>query len=303
MTSEIFDCVIIGAGPAGIISAIQLKRAGFNIIIIEKNKICGLLKNANKIENYLGFPGSVKGKDLIALFYKQLLTFNIRPIKSEVLKIQNNDNNIFEIYTENNRYNARTVIVATGTNHVLAGIPGEKKLLRQKVFYEIAELPLKLSSVKYTKNIIIIGGGDAAFDYAINLHRIGHNPLIIIRNLASCLNLLLKTAQENNIPYYEKTQPLCLYEENDKVCVRCRLNYKHKTFKADFVLIAAGRKPAHPQLKLKNKKLRNTDGLFFAGDVKNGRYRQVHIATGDAMQTAMNVMEYLQNDNNKTARK
>ena len=53
--SDIIDCAIVGAGPAGIISSIQLKRCGFNVILFEKDQVGGLLKNANKIENYLGF--------------------------------------------------------------------------------------------------------------------------------------------------------------------------------------------------------------------------------------------------------
>ena len=83
----IYDTVIIGAGPAGITSAIQLKRSGFNILLIEKNKIGGLLRNANKIENYIGFSDGISAKELIASFGRQLSSFGIKLISGEVYKI------------------------------------------------------------------------------------------------------------------------------------------------------------------------------------------------------------------------
>ena len=342
----IYDTVIIGAGPAGITSAIQLKRSGFNILLIEKNKIGGLLRNANKIENYIGFSDGISAKELIASFGRQLSSFGIKLISGEVYKITKtalipnlnvrvfnravfgtiekhrfsgpknpagflliknklNKNKIFEVYMGNGTcYKSLTVIIATGTISKKARIPGHGNLCGKKVFYEIADIPLtneiadiSLTNHKKTNNkkeILIIGGGDAAFDYAINLHERGHKPSIIMRNNPTCLNLLLKTAKEKKILYFENTVPLHIYKDNDKITLECA----HKTFKADFILIAVGREPVYPLIdcqliNFENNGVENNDGLFFAGDVKNEIYRQLHIAAGDAMQTAMKVQEYL----------
>src|SRR3989344_1955361 len=164
-----------------------------------------------------------------------------------------NKNKIFEVYMGNGTcYKSLTVIIATGTISKKARIPGHGNLCGKKVFYEIADIPLtneiadiSLTNHKKTNNkkeILIIGGGDAAFDYAINLHERGHKPSIIMRNNPTCLNLLLKTAKEKKILYFENTVPLHIYKDNDKITLECA----HKTFKADFILIAVGREPVYP---------------------------------------------------------
>ena len=77
MLSKSTSVIIIGAGPAGIACAIQLKRYNIDSIVLEKDEIGGLLKNANLIENYLGFPNGISGKKLVQLINKQVRTSKI----------------------------------------------------------------------------------------------------------------------------------------------------------------------------------------------------------------------------------
>jgi thioredoxin reductase (NADPH) len=274
----IYDCAIIGAGPAGIVASIQLRRAGFNIILFEKDNVGGLLKNANKIENYIGFPDGITGRDLISLFQKQLNTFGIIPIRQNVIKVIKDS--LFEVYTESDCFKSRTVIIATGTKPKNLKIPGEEELNNKKVFYEVSDLPL----TKIKKKVLIIGGGDIAFDYALNLFEHGQNPVIIMRSKTNCLSLLEKRAVENKIPFTYVSKILQIVDDGKNVKVKC----EEKIFDTDLVLIAAGREPLLPHLELKNK-----NGLYFAGDVINGNYRQVHIAAGDALRTAMEISQNL----------
>jgi len=67
MVSKNTNVIIIGAGPAGIACAIQLKRYNINTIVLEKDKIGGLLKNANLVENYPGFPNGINGEKFVQL--------------------------------------------------------------------------------------------------------------------------------------------------------------------------------------------------------------------------------------------
>lgn len=82
----IYDCIIIGAGPAGLIASVQLKRDNFNVMLIEKNAIGGLLKNSNLVENYLGFPNGITGTELVKVFKNQLRSSGLNPIHAEVKK-------------------------------------------------------------------------------------------------------------------------------------------------------------------------------------------------------------------------
>ncbi len=277
----IFDTLIIGAGPAGIIAAIQLKRAGFNITIIEKKNIGGLLINANKIENYLGLEQNISGKELIKIFKKQLNNLEIIPIKDDIIDIQKQDNTFLST-SKKNIYKSKTVIIATGTKpNKLEYINKDTK---QKIFYHINDLQIE----NQEKEIIIIGGSDAAFDYALNLKNKNQKPTILIRNKVTCLKLLESRAKKSKIPLFYNINVTNI--ENDTInSNKIIVSSPNKVFKADLALIAIGRQANSPTIKTQNK-----EGLFLAGDIKNTRFRQIHIATGDAMKTAMKVTKYLE---------
>ena len=280
----IYDCAIIGAGPAGITAAIQLKRAGFKIIIFEKKRIGGLLWNAHQIENYLGFIKSLSSRELIAIFTRQLKKFGINPVKAKVTKITQKDH--FQIQTEKTKYRAKSVIIATGTTPREVGLPGEKNLSGKKLFYEIADFPPR----KKPCQVAIIGGGDAGFDYALNLAEKKHQPLIITKNKTKCLELLKKRVKAQKIPYYENITPINIKSGKDQVKITC----KEKSFIVDYVLVAVGRQATSPHLDTHDKK-----GLFIAGDIRTAAWRQIHIATGDGMKAAMDTINYLQQNANR----
>ena len=263
----IYDCIIIGAGPAGITAAIQLKRSGLNILMFEKNEIGGLLRNAYLIENYLG-NHDISGKNLVSTFKNQLTKHNINIINSEVNKIIKND-----IFIINEEYRAKSIILATGTKPRKLNIPGEES---NRVFYEIVKLPAA------SGDIIIIGGGDVGFDNALNLHRKGANPIIVTRGKVSCLPLLKERAEKKGIKYFENLIPEKINGNGNDLELVCN----DKSFKANDVLISIGRNSNHPNHQ-------DNPGLFLAGDVQNSNQRQVHIATGDGMMAAMKVTEYL----------
>jgi len=110
----IYDCIIIGAGPAGLIASVQLKRDNFNVMLIEKNAIGGLLKNSNLVENYLGFPNGITGTELVKVFKNQLRSSGLNPIHAEVKKISSTGN-IYSVVTEVKSYKSYAVLIASGT--------------------------------------------------------------------------------------------------------------------------------------------------------------------------------------------
>lgn len=292
---KINDIGIVGAGPAGITAAIQLKRSSFEPILFEKNEIGGLLLNANFVENYPGFPNGISGKELVRDFKGHLEKLNIKVINKGIKKI-NLKEDYFELSTLNDNFYFHTVVVAIGTIPNKIDIPGAKKLFRKKLFYEIKNLPL----LKGDESFVIIGGGDAAYDYTLNLAERGIHSKILYRNKKlKCLPLLVKRVKENSkIETYPETRVLSFREENKNVNTRYEFNGIKKSIISSYVLVAIGRKPDYSILpesvkpKIGENGRAEIPGLYLIGDVCGG-YRQVGIAVGNALSTAMDINDYL----------
>ncbi|MBI5002452.1 NAD(P)/FAD-dependent oxidoreductase [Candidatus Woesearchaeota archaeon] len=283
-----YDSIIVGAGPAGISAAIQMKRAGFTIALFEKKHVGGLVWNANCVENYLGYPKPISGKELAALFAKQLHTWRITPFIETVIKITKRKNT-FIIKTNTKKYFAKTVIIATGTTPRTARIPGDKELSGKRIFYEIIDFPVH----EKNKSIAIIGGGDVAFDYALQLARKKQMPYILTKKKTTCLKKLKECAKQMNVPLFENISVTSINKNNeDKGKKLLRLFTNNKTFKADFVFIAVGREPTFPQIEYKNAE--NTKGLFIANVAQQTKQRHIQIACGDGLKIAIQAIEYLQ---------
>lgn len=279
LVQMIYDCIIIGAGPAGIVSSVQLKRAGFNILVFEKNKIGGLIHNANLIENYAGVGAGMVGKELVSVFAGQLKELNINVVFEDVIEISKNEN--FKVMTQNASYKSRSIIVATGTVPKKLEVSGVDEIVGSKLFYEVTDL-LSLSNESHD-DLVIIGGGDAGFDYALNLKKHGYKPKIITRGKASCLPLLARRVEEEGICVYENEVIEEIKCFGDRVEIVC----KDKSFATDLIVVAIGRESLLP------KGAEVQPGLEVAGDVCGGQYRQVHIATGSGLSAAMKIIEGL----------
>lgn len=130
------NVTIIGAGPAGIAAGIQLKRSGINTLVLEKDEIGGLLRNANLVENYPGFPLGITGLNLVNLFREQLRGVSVRPRFEEVIGLDFKKV-IFFIETRKKTYLSRIVVIATGTKpkEIMDFAIPEK--VKDKMFYEI----------------------------------------------------------------------------------------------------------------------------------------------------------------------
>ena len=150
--------VIIGAGPAGLSTAIQLKRYDIEPTLLEKEEIGGLLRNANLVENYPGFPSGVPGPELVKLFKKQLENAQIKVYFEKVLELDYK-NGLFSIKTNQKKITCRIVVIASGTKPRKLSNLDLPTEIENHIFYEIYPLTQVTN-----KKIAIIGAGDAAFD-------------------------------------------------------------------------------------------------------------------------------------------
>lgn len=285
--------VIIGAGPAGIAAALQLKRYGLNARVLESEAIGGLLRNANVVENYPGFPRGIPGPELVRLFAEQATALGVE-ITYETVTELIYEADRFQIKTNAQTYTAPIVVIAAGTAPKLLGLQIPDRL-REKILYEIHTLTRATG-----KRIAILGAGDAAFDYALNLGQRNEIFLLNRGNETNCLPLLHERAKTvANIHYLEMTRAVDLIEtSDDRLLLECESAEGTLRLLVDYVIGAIGRAPqlefVTPSLSASASELEARGKLYYAGDVKNGSFRQTAIATGDGLRTAMRIYQSLQ---------
>ncbi len=286
------NIIIIGAGISGISCALQLNRYNIDFLIFEKNNIGGLINNANCIKNYPGF-NEISGIDLSKKLNTQLKKNRIKIIKEEILSVKY-VNNHFILKSNKNTYKCNYLICATGT------IPKKPlqyknfdRKIKNRIFFDI----LKLRKCK-NKNILIIGAGDIAFDYALSLSRYNN---IMIFNRGNKIKALKQLENEvnntKNIQYYKNTKLHSLKLKNNKLLISDNQNNQY-TF--DYIVYAIGRqKNTLSFLKIDNntkKLLLKNKKLFFIGDLKRENFKQLTIASGDGTLLAMKIKDLYENN-------
>ena len=285
--------IIIGAGPAGLAAAIQLKRFGITPLLLERADAGGLLRNANLVENYPGFPLGIRGPDLVKLFIQQAQHLNIDITYDEVTELTYEPGS-FQVLTKKEGYISPLVIIATGTKPLpFRGftIPEE---LRKRVFYEVANL-LHVEG----EHIIIVGNGDAAFDYALNLSRKNQVTILDRGEQPKCLPMLWERAQHvSAITYRNRSQVRRLSTDpKGGMLLGCHTPAGELQYEADYLVGAIGREACLdflPQaLFQQTQGLEDQGVLYIIGDVKNGIFRQTSIAVGDGVLAAMKICRQL----------
>jgi len=296
-------------------TAIQLTRYGLAPLLLERRELGGLLWNANLVENYPGFPNGVRGEKLIGLMKRQMERIGVI-VKREAVTNVDWQEDLFIVKTNHTTHNTQYVIVATGTkSKPLPNIISPEA--RERVFTEVWPLADVTG-----KQVVIIGTGDAAFDYGLNLSKNRNFVTILNRGeTVKCLALLFeRAAREPRIRYMagKTVQQITINEEKPVEGIRpkvrqasafdiqseqgiLRVVCEAETFEADHVVFAIGRVANRDflseEVRRREQELVEAGRLYFAGDVKNELFRQVAIAAGDGLRTAMQIYSRITNEN------
>lgn len=280
-TNEI-TVAIIGAGPAGCAAAIQLTRFGYDVYLFEKDQIGGLLMNAHLVENYLGFPSGVSGPMLCAQMKKHLANARVEVTNEEVLSVDY-VNETFSIQLKDKEIFSQHCLIATGTEPIIDKSIEIPEDCQGKVFYEVKDI-----AGVAEKQIGIIGAGDAAFDYAINLSLRNKVNILNRSDTIKALSPLIKEAKSiKNISYIKNISLINIISKNDKLLLNCRWNELLIEKEYDLLLFAIGRKAQKPEI---SESAQNSGHLFLIGDVsQTGSIRQASIASGNGIEIAMKI--------------
>lgn len=167
----VYDSIIIGKGPAGISAGIYLKRANYNVLIIGKDG--GALEKTHAIDNYYGFSETISGKQLLQEGLIQAERLGILVETDEVLSIEKDE--YFIVETRNNTYQAKTIILATGTNRNAPKIKGVKEFEGKGVSY----CAICDAFFYRNKNVAVLGAGDYAIKEARTLLPVANSVTIL----------------------------------------------------------------------------------------------------------------------------
>ena len=155
-----FDCIIIGSGPAGITASLYIVRAGYKVLVISKSE--SALNKADKIENYYGFKESISGKELIKNGIEQAKRLGVNILEKEVVSIKFSNDNFYEVIVNDpnveEKYMAKNIILATGVSRNKSNIEGIKKFEGRGISY----CAICDAAFYRDKNVAVLGNGPYA---------------------------------------------------------------------------------------------------------------------------------------------
>ncbi len=307
--SDIYDVVIIGAGPAGLAAGLYAARAKLKTLIIEKEKAGGQIVVTEEVANYPGSIENASGPSLIARMVEQADEFGAERILDTIVDMEL-DEKIKVLKGKKNEYKAKTVILATGAKPRPIGCPGEKELTGKGVSYCAT-----CDGAFFTDlEVYVVGGGDAAVEEAMYLTKFARKVTIIHRRdeLRAAKSIQEKAFKNEKLDFMWNTVVTELKGDGilESMTVKDTVTGEEREIVADeedgtfgvFVFIGL-----IPETKIFEGKVNmekgyiptdqdmktNVPGVFAAGDCRVKSLRQVVTATADGAIAATQAEKYI----------
>lgn len=302
--SQTYDVIILGAGPAGMAAAIYTGRARLNTLVLEKGLPGGQILLTDWVENYPGFPDGVKPFQLMDNFRKQAAKFGAK-IETDKVKDVRRKDSLWLVLGNRGKYQARAVIIATGSDYRKLGLEGEARLTGRGVSYCAT-----CDGAFFKDKVIgVIGGGDNALTEALFLTRFCRLVKVIHRrNQFRAEKILQERIFENSKIEVLWDSVIEKISGKDRLESITIMNVKDKSFseiKLDGLFISIGMDPNTGfvkglidlnklgQVKVNKTMATSEPGIFAAGDVTDACPEQMATAVGTGVAAALAVDEYL----------
>ena len=301
-TENVYDVVIIGSGPAGDTAAIYCQRAGLKVVLVSGYEIGGQLTTTTTIENFPGFPGGIKGMELMDKMMAQVKELNCPVVNENVSDVDLNAYPYKVTLTNNEIYLTNNIIIATGAKAKYLGLPNEENYIGKGV-----SVCATCDGFFYKKKTVcVIGGGNTAAIEALHLAKYSAKVYIIYRQESF---KKMEKEMEERLKKNEKIEfifnsEVIEYIGAKKIEIIKVLNNKTKEvteMNMDGVFMAIGKLPTSEifkDSKLEMDKLgyiitqpdstkTNMKGIYACGDVANKKIKQAIFAAGQGCLAAM----------------
>lgn len=305
--SDIRQSVMIGAGPSALSAAIYTTREDVDTVLYEKGVVGGLAAITDKVDNYPGFADGIEGMALAEQLQKQAERFGAAIEYGDVSALRH-ENGVNIVTVDGNEVKADTVLIATGSDYVKLGIPGEAEYYGRGVHY----CATCDGAFYRDKRLVVVGGGNSGVQEALFLTRYASHIDLLVRSTVKASQVLQDDMQEyiasGKITVHLATTPdeIVVNENSEVVAVKATKGGEPTEFAADGVFVFIGLKPntdflagsgveldEYGLVKTNEKLETSLPGVYASGDVRSGATMQVASAVGEGATAALEIREYL----------
>lgn len=308
--SNVYDLIILGAGPAGLAAGLYAARGKVNTLILEKEREGGQIVGTDKLENYPGSPEGTTGPSLIADMKRQVEKFGAEIRTDNIIEVELEGKEKV-VKSEDEEYRAKAVIVATGATPRRMGVEGEKEYTGRGVSYCVT-----CDAGFFTDSeVLIVGGGDSAIKEAIYMTKFAKKVTIVHRRQGlRAAKVLIDEAKEN--PKIEWKLDTVVEELKGDMLLESVVLKNTKTGELEeyspenegenmgvFVYVGSEAQTElfegilemddRNYIKTNEEMETDIDGVYVAGDCRSKKIRQVVTAAADGAIAGMMAEEYI----------
>jgi len=301
----VYDIIVIGAGPAGLCAALYARRAEKSTLLIEKSTFGGQITHSPRVENYPGFV-AMSGNEFAEKLLEQVMTHGAEIELDEVKMVEKIDTG-YLVITENSAFEAKSVIIATGSRHRPLGIEREEEFVGEGISY----CAVCDGAFYKGKTVAIIGGGNTALQEAVLLSE-GCKKVYVVQNLdfltgEGSLVSLIERRENVEVILSSVVTELVGGTEIEGIKIKNQNSGEENLLTLDGVFVAIGQIPENEQfssivaldergyVKAGEDCIPKTEhsGIFVAGDCRTKSVRQVTTATADGAVAALAACRYV----------
>jgi thioredoxin reductase (NADPH) len=301
---RIFDLLILGGGPAGMMAAIYAAQANVRTALVESNICGGLVNSTYVVENFPSHK-SIHGMDLAQRILEQTESLGVTVDQAADVTRLSLIGSMKEIETEEFLYTSPALILATGRQPVPMDIDTHD--CKQVHFCSICD-----GTAYRGKNVLVVGGGNSGFDEAYYLHSLGVKKIYLIEKVGQFS--ALRTAQDrllscDGVTAMTSTIAIELIQQDKLTAVKLRntATGEIRQVPVDGIFVYMGQLPSNRLFAdvvaldsdgyvMTNDDMEtNVPGVFAAGDIRSKKYRQITTAVADGTIAALSAGNFLRN--------